>query len=161
MRNDEDWRAGLVSFRPTHLVLSPGPGWPDAAGCTLEVAREATGRLPILGVCLGHQSIGQAHGAVVAAHPAGPVHGKPADVQHSGDGLFKGLPNPLRMARYHSLIVREEGLGPEWVVDARLADGTVMALRHRSAPTFGLQAHPESICTDRGLELVANFLEIA
>ena len=161
VRNDADWRSELAVFRPTHLVLSPGPGWPDAAGCTVEVAREATGRLPVLGVCLGHQSIGQAHGATVEVHPRGPVHGKPAEVLHDGQGLFKGLPSPLRMARYHSLVVRDGTLGPDWIVDARLADGTVMALRHRSEPTFGLQAHPESICTDRGLELVANFLEIA
>ncbi|HJQ92879.1 MAG TPA: chorismate-binding protein, partial [Candidatus Thermoplasmatota archaeon] len=160
VRNDADWRNELRSFQPTHLVLSPGPGWPDAAGCTLEVARGATGRLPILGVCLGHQSIGQAHGAAVEVHASGPVHGKPAEVHHDGKGLFKGLPTPLRMARYHSLVVRDGMLGPEWAVDARLADGTVMALRHRTAPTFGLQGHPESICTDRGLELVANFLEI-
>jgi anthranilate synthase len=161
VRNDADWRSELAAFRPTHLVLSPGPGWPEAAGCTVEVAREATGRLPILGVCLGHQSIGHAHGATVEIHPSGPVHGKPAEVLHGGQGLFKGLPSPLRMARYHSLVVRDGMLGSDWIVDARLADGTVMALRHRSAPTFGLQAHPESICTDRGLELVANFLEIA
>ncbi|HUR25127.1 MAG TPA: chorismate-binding protein [Candidatus Thermoplasmatota archaeon] len=161
VRNDADWRAELAGFKPTHLVLSPGPGWPGAAGCTVEVAREATGRLPILGVCLGHQSIGQAHGGIVEVHPGGPVHGKAAEVRHDGQGLFKGLPSPLRMARYHSLVVRDGTLGPEWIVDARLADGTIMALRHRFAPTFGLQGHPESICTDRGLELVANFLEIA
>ncbi|MHB1261953.1 MAG: chorismate-binding protein [Thermoplasmatota archaeon] len=161
VRNDADWGSELDSYRPTHVLISPGPGWPSAAGSSLDVARELTGRLPVLGICLGHQSIGQAHGATVAVHPSGPVHGRAAEVQHTGEGLFKGLPNPLPMARYHSLIVREETLGPDWIVDARLADGTVMALRHRTAPTFGLQAHPESISTDRGLELVANFLEIS
>lgn len=161
IRNDADWRSERDAFHPTHVLISPGPGWPDAAGSSLDVARELTGRLPVLGVCLGHQSIGQAHGATVAVHPTGPVHGRSALVEHDGKGLFKGLPSPLPMARYHSLVVREETLGPDWVVDARLADGTVMALRHRTAPTFGLQAHPESISTDRGLELVANFLAIS
>ncbi|MFA5944137.1 MAG: chorismate-binding protein [Candidatus Thermoplasmatota archaeon] len=161
VRNDRDWRKEVERFQPTHVLLSPGPGWPDSAGCTLEVARELTGRLPVLGVCLGHQSIGQAHGGTVEVHPDGPVHGHADDVHHDGQGLFKGLPSPLRMARYHSLVVRAGTVGPEWIVDARLADGTVMALRHRTAPTYGLQVHPESICTDRGLELVANFLEMA
>jgi anthranilate synthase component II len=161
VRNDADWQAELESFQPTHVLLSPGPGWPDAAGCTLDVARQLTGRLPVLGVCLGHQAIGQAHGATVAVHPDGPVHGRPAEVFHEGRGLFRGLPSPLRAARYHSLVVTEGSLGPDWVVDARLADGTVAAIRHRTAPTFGLQVHPESICTDGGLELVANFLEIS
>jgi anthranilate synthase len=161
VRNDADWQAESAAFRPTHAIISPGPGWPSEAGASLAIAQHLTGRLPVLGVCLGHQAIGQAHGATVAVHPNGPVHGRAADVEHTGEGLFLGLPNPLRMARYHSLVVREETLGPDWIVDARLADGTVMALRHRTAPTFGLQAHPESISTDRGLELVANFLRIS
>ena len=161
VRNDRDWRNEVEQFRPTHIILSPGPGWPDSAGCTLDVARELTGKLPVLGVCLGHQSIGQAHGGTVEVHSDGPVHGHADDVHHNGQGLFKGLPTPLRMARYHSLVVRDGTVGPEWSVDARLADGTIMALRHRTAPTYGIQVHPESICTDRGLELVANFLEIA
>jgi anthranilate synthase/aminodeoxychorismate synthase-like glutamine amidotransferase len=161
VRNDADWRLEVGSFLPTHVIISPGPGWPGAAGSSLEVAKELDGRLPLLGVCLGHQSIGQAHGGAVEVHPQGPVHGRPAEVLHSGHGLFKGLPSPLTMARYHSLVVRDGTLGPDWVVDARLADGTVMAIRHRKAPTFGLQGHPESISTDRGLELLANFLEIS
>lgn len=161
IRNDTDWKAELAKFDATHVILSPGPGWPDRAGCTLEAARELTGRLPLLGVCLGHQALGQAHGAKVELHADGPVHGHADEVLHDGQGLFKGLPSPLRMARYHSLIVRDGMLGAEWIVDARLADGTLMSLRHRSAPTFGLQAHPESICTDGGLELLANFLEIS
>ena len=161
IRNDADWRSALASFRPTHVVLSPGPGWPDGAGCTLEVASELAGKVPVLGVCLGHQSIGQANGGVVEVHPKGPVHGRADLVHHDGKGLFAGLPSPLRAARYHSLVVRDGSLGPDWIVDARLADGAIAALRHRSAPTFGLQVHPESICTDGGLELVANFLEIS
>jgi anthranilate synthase len=159
VRNDGDWPRELAAYQPTHIVLSPGPGWPDGAGCTLAVAKELTGKLPILGVCLGHQSIGQAFGGTVEVHPTGPVHGRPDLVAHDGQGLFKGLPSPFPATRYHSLVVRDGTLGPEWVVDARLADGTVMALRHRDAPTYGLQFHPESLCTEGGLELLANFLE--
>ncbi|MEK6976142.1 MAG: chorismate-binding protein [Candidatus Thermoplasmatota archaeon] len=160
VRNDADWRAAVAAFRPTHLVLSPGPGWPDEAGSTLEIARDMTGKLPILGVCLGHQAIGQAHGGTVTVHPAGPVHGRPDDVLHEGKGLFAGLPSPLRATRYHSLVVDPGTLGDDWLVDAWLADGTVMALRHRSHPTFGVQFHPESLCTDRGLDLVVRFLQV-
>jgi anthranilate synthase len=161
LRNDADWRGAIDAFHPTHVILSPGPGWPDGAGCTLEAAAELSGKVPLLGVCLGHQSIGQANGGVVEVHPQGPVHGRADLVHHEGKGLFAGLPNPLRAARYHSLVVRDGSLGPDWIVDARLADGTIAALRHRTAPTFGLQVHPESICTERGLELVANFLEFS
>lgn len=159
VRNDSDWRGEIAAFRPTHVLLSPGPGWPDEAGCTLDIAAELTGKLPVLGVCLGHQSIGQAFGGQVEVHPSGPVHGRPDLVAHEGRGLFKGLRNPFPATRYHSLVVRDGTLGPEWIVDARLADGTVMALRHREAPTYGLQFHPESLCTEGGLELLANFLE--
>lgn len=160
VRNDAAWRAEVALFQPTHLVLSPGPGWPDGAGCTLDVAREAHGKLPILGVCLGHQAIGQAHGATVRVHPAGPVHGKADHVHHSGAGLFAGLSSPLTATRYHSLIVDQATVADDWIVDATLADGTVMALRHRTHPTFGLQFHPESLCTPRGLELLDKFLQM-
>ncbi|MCA1819636.1 MAG: chorismate-binding protein, partial [Halobacteriales archaeon] len=156
VRNDTDWRAALRESEATHVVLSPGPGWPDEAGASLQVAREMHGRLPILGVCLGHQAIGQAAGGRVAAHPAGPVHGTPSPVLHTGAGLFAGLPSPLQGARYHSLVVQDVPAG--WAVDARLADGTVMALRQGT--TFGLQFHPESLCTPLGLELLDRFLAV-
>lgn len=159
VRNDADWQAAVRDFAPTHVILSPGPGWPEEAGCTLDVARALNGRLPLLGVCLGHQAIGQAHGGTVAVHPAGPVHGRPDAILHDGTGLFKGLPSPFLATRYHSLVVDPGTLGKEWVVDARLADGTAMALRHRKHPTYGLQFHPESLCTEHGLELVVRFLE--
>ncbi len=156
VRNDAEWRTEVASFQPTHVILSPGPGWPADAGCTKEVAQDMTGRLPVLGVCLGHQAIAEAHGARIIVK--GPVHGKPDFVQHDGTGLFSGLPSPIAATRYHSLVVEETTIPPEWRVTARLADGTVMAICHRDHPTHGLQFHPESICTDRGLELVARFL---
>lgn len=159
LRNDGDWEAALADFDPTHVILSPGPGWPDEAGCTLALAKRLHGRTPLLGVCLGHQAIGQAHGGTVLVHPGGPVHGEADDVEHNGKGLFEGLPSPLRATRYHSLIVDPGTMGKAWIVDARLADGTAMALRHQSCPTFGLQFHPESLCTDRGLDLVVRFLQ--
>jgi anthranilate synthase len=157
VRNDADWRRALDEHRATHVVLSPGPGWPNEAGCTLEVARELSGRLPLLGICLGHQAIGEAFGGQVRTHPAGPVHGRPDQVHHAGAGLFAGLPSPMEAARYHSLVVAAAP-GPEWKVDAWLADGTVMALRHAGHPTYGLQCHPESLCTPLGLELLDRFL---
>lgn len=156
LRNNDPWREVVSAWRPTHLVLSPGPGWPDASGSTLEMASELHGQLPILGVCLGHQAISEAHGVPVTLHPEGPVHGRPDDVVHNGDGLFAGLPSPLRATRYHSLVA--PAAGADWIVDAHLADGTIMALRHAVAPTFGLQFHPESICTEHGLELLDRFL---
>jgi anthranilate synthase len=159
VRNDADWRSALERHAATHVILSPGPGWPDEAGCSLDVARTLHGRMPLLGVCLGHQAIAQAHGGRVLVHPDGPVHGRADDVHHDGAGLFSGLPTPLRAGRYHSLVV--EGLGEDWVVDARLADGTTMAARHREHPTFGLQFHPESLCTPLGLELLDRFLAVS
>jgi anthranilate synthase component II len=159
IRNDADWQAARKAFQPTHIVLSPGPGWPQEAGCCIELAKELHGELPLLGVCLGHQAIGEAHGGLVIRHPQGPVHGKTARVGHTGQGLFAGLSRPIEATRYHSLIVDVGGMRDEWVVDATLADGTVMALRHRHCPTFGLQFHPESLCTDQGLELLSRFLQ--
>ncbi|HEX2065239.1 MAG TPA: chorismate-binding protein [Candidatus Thermoplasmatota archaeon] len=158
VRNDADWEAAAAAFRPTHLLLSPGPGWPQEAGCTLAAARALAGRIPILGVCLGHQALGHAAGGHVQVHPRGPVHGTPDEVHHAGGGLFAGLPSPLRATRYHSLAV--DRLPEPWVVDARLADGTVMALRHRSEPTFGVQFHPESVATEHGLALLDAFLAL-
>lgn len=160
VRNRADVAAAAAAHRATHVVLSPGPGWPREAPRTLEAARVLHGRLPVLGVCLGHQAIGEAHGGRVLVHPKGPVHGKADLVHHAGAGLFAGLPSPIEATRYHSLIVDPQGMGPGWTVDAWLADGTPMALRHASAPTFGLQFHPESLCTPLGLELLDRFLRV-
>jgi anthranilate synthase/aminodeoxychorismate synthase-like glutamine amidotransferase len=160
VRNRVDVAAAAAAHRATHVVLSPGPGWPREAPRTLEAARALHGRLPILGVCLGHQAIGEAHGGTVRVHPRGPVHGKADAVHHAGAGLFAGLPSPIAATRYHSLAVETAGMGPDWQVDAWLADGTVMALRHAAAPTYGLQFHPESLCTPLGLELLDRFLRV-
>lgn len=141
--------------RAAALVVSPGPGHPADAGLSIAAIRTYTGRLPILGVCLGHQAIGAAFGAGIDRGP--PTHGIATPVHHDGKGLFAGLPDPLPAARYHSLYVREP-LPPELAATARSADGHLMALRHRTAPTFGVQFHPESFRTPHGTRLLANFL---
>ncbi|MDO5697203.1 MAG: aminodeoxychorismate synthase component I [Dermatophilus congolensis] len=141
------------------VVVSPGPGTPvNPADLGHSRAAVEQGDVPVLGVCLGHQAIGHAHGARVGRAPR-PVHGEVADVLHHGTGLFEGLPNPLRMVRYHSLVVTD--LPPHLVADAHLDDGLVMALHHRSRPLWGIQTHPESICSEHGRALIGNFLELA
>ncbi len=142
---------------PTHLVISPGPGRPERSGKTLEVIRHVAGRIPVLGVCLGHQAIALVFGGRLALAPA-PVHGKVAEVHHDGKGLFAGLPNPFPAARYHSLVVPREGLPPELEVSAWTPDGVVMGLRHRTLPVAGVQFHPESFMTPDGGRLLAHFL---
>lgn len=137
------------------IVLSPGPGRPEAAGRSLDLVRAWSGRRPLLGVCLGHQAIGAAFGAAVV--PGEPVHGRATPVLHDGTGLFAGLPAPLPACRYHSLYVVPP-LGPDLVATARTPAGEIMALRHRRHPTFGVQFHPESFRTEAGPALLANFL---
>lgn len=143
---------------PTHLVISPGPGRPERSGRTLEAIRHFAGRIPVLGVCLGHQAIALVWGGRLVLAGA-PVHGKVSGVSHDGRGLFRGLPNPFPAARYHSLTVLGEGLPPELEVSARTADGVIMGLRHRALPVEGVQFHPESFMTPDGSRLLANFLE--
>ena len=142
---------------PTHLVLSPGPGTPARAGVTPAVLDAFLERVPILGVCLGHQAIGERFGGRVA-RAARPVHGQQSPVYHDGRGLFRGLPSPLVAGRYHSLCVGEEGLSPDLAISAWTAEGEVMGLRHRSLPVEGVQFHPESVLTPRGPRLLASFL---
>ena len=156
VRNDADVDAVAASFRPTHIVLSPGPGHPKDSMSTLRYALAAEG-VPVLGVCLGHQAIGLAHGGRIVAGL--PVHGKTSEVLHDGTGLLSGVPSPLVAARYHSLAVTD--LPPELEATARLGDGTVMALRHRSRPVWGVQFHPESVGTTHGLRILRNFLEVS
>lgn len=151
---------GVQALRPAAVVLSPGPCTPNEAGCSLEVVRRLAGELPILGVCLGHQTIAAAlGGTIVRANE--PVHGRASLIDHSGCGLFEQVPNPLQVGRYHSLVVERASLPGELEITATTADGVIMAIAHRRWPLFGLQFHPESILTDCGYRLLANFLRQA
>ena len=160
VRSDAAGAAELVASKPDGVILSPGPGRPEDAGCFLDVARLLDDRIPLLGVCLGHQALGAAFGASVVRAPS-PVHGKASLVEHDGTGIFEGLPRPFEAGRYHSLVVADEGLPDELEVTARTADGLVMGLRHRQLPRFGVQFHPESILTPDGPRVVENFLALA
>lgn len=155
-RNDALDLEDLERVNPTHLVVSPGPGRPCDAGISLPAIRFFAGRIPILGVCLGHQCIGEAFGGAVTRHL--PVHGKSSSIGHCGRGIFAGLPNPLRAARYHSLVVEADGFPAELEITATTEPGLVMALAHRDWPVFGVQFHPESILTEGGHRLLQNFL---
>ena len=160
-RNDRFDPEEVLARRPSAIVVSPGPGRPERAGRSLETiaAAEREG-IPLLGVCLGHQAIAAVHGGCVERAGA-PRHGKTSRVLHDGSELFAGIPNPFEAGRYHSLIVREEGLPAELWVTARSDDGYVMALAHRRRPVFGVQFHPESVLTPEGEKLLANFFGIA
>ncbi len=156
-RNDQVTVTEIEAARPTHLVVSPGPCTPNEAGISMEViAHFGQRRLPILGVCLGHQAIGQVYGGVVRRAGA-PVHGKTDEISHDGRDLFAGLPNPFTATRYHSLIV-DEALPDELERSAWNAEGVVMGIRHRVFPVHGVQFHPESILTSVGLDILRNFL---
>jgi len=157
VRSDAERAEALAERKPAAVVLSPGPGRPEEAGCFVELLRVLDPLTPVLGVCLGHQALGAAMGGVVERAPE-PVHGKASEIRHDGTGLFEGLPNPFPAGRYHSLVVRRDGLPPDVEVLAETDDGLVMALRHRGLPRFGLQFHPESILTPHGPRLVENFL---
>lgn len=158
IRNDEmDLRSIESEVRPERILISPGPGTPDDAGISLEVLRRFAGRLPILGVCLGHQAIGQHFGGRVVRAPE-PVHGKPTMVIHDGKTIFRGLPDKFRAGRYHSLIIDHNGLPDVLEVSAESPDGLIMAVRHRELPIEGVQFHPESILTEHGRKLLQNFM---
>ena len=156
-RNDAISVEGIRRERPTHVVVSPGPRTPNEAGISLQVMSELAGEVPILGVCLGHQSIGQAFGARVTRGDA-PVHGKTSLVFHDGRTIFAGLPDPFTATRYHSLVVRD--LPDTLELSAWTEDGVVMGIRHRQYAVEGVQFHPESILTDPGKDLLRNFLRI-
>ena len=156
-RNDAITGAEIADKAPSHLVISPGPCTPDQAGISCDVIRRFAGRMPILGVCLGHQSIGQAFGGVVTG--AREIrHGKLSRITHEGGILFEGLPKSFSVVRYHSLAVERATLPAELVADACTEDGEIMALHHVSRPVFGVQFHPESILTEHGHALLKNFL---
>jgi anthranilate synthase/aminodeoxychorismate synthase-like glutamine amidotransferase len=160
VRNDAVDPTAIEAIAPGAIVLSPGPCTPTEAGCSLEVVRHFVGRLPILGVCLGHQTIAAALGGqIVRARE--PLHGQASAISHSSRGIFAGLPNPLTVGRYHSLVVDEGSLPLELAVTARADDGTVMAIEHTRWPVVGVQFHPESILTQGGYELLAAFLRQA
>jgi para-aminobenzoate synthetase component 2 len=160
VRNDEVTLDEIENdIKPDKILISPGPGTPDSAGISLSVIERFAGRVPILGVCLGHQAIGQFYGGKVVRAPE-PVHGKPVTIKHDGRTLFSEIPNTFEAGRYHSLIVDREEWPDVLEISAESPDGLVMALRHRSLPIEGVQFHPESILTEHGKKLLANFLAL-
>jgi anthranilate synthase/aminodeoxychorismate synthase-like glutamine amidotransferase len=160
IRNDAMAVADVVRMAPRAIVISPGPCTPLEAGISMEVIRQCGPTIPILGVCLGHQAIAAALGGRVIRAPE-PIHGRISLVRHDGRGLFEDLPNPLRATRYHSLIAEESSLPECLCITARTTDGVCMALEHTTWPAYGVQFHPESILTDSGHKLLANFLRLA
>ncbi len=160
VRNDHITVDGIKALNPSHIVISPGPGAPNDAGVSLDVIRELGATIPLLGVCLGHQCIGQAYGGVVKRAPR-LMHGKTSTIYHSDDPLFQGVPDPFEATRYHSLIVEEATLPDCLTVTARADTGEIMALRHRTHPVVGVQFHPESILTQYGVQMLKNFIETA
>ena len=163
MRNDALSVEEIENLAPTAIVLSPGPRTPSEAGICIPVIRRYGATIPILGVCLGHQAIGEAYGGRVIRAPRGVMHGKTSKIQHTGTDLFEGLPNPLEVMRYHSLIVERASLPPCLTVTATADDDDdeVHAMRHEEHPVWGVQFHPESIFTRQGLLLLTNFLRLA
>ncbi|HEY4105721.1 MAG TPA: aminodeoxychorismate/anthranilate synthase component II [Polyangiaceae bacterium] len=155
--NDRVTVAEIAEAAPSGILLSPGPGDPDDAGVTLSVIENLAGKLPIFGVCLGHQAIGQAFGGKVVRAPE-LMHGKTSGILHDGRSVFQGLPSPFEATRYHSLIVEEESFPSELEITARTEKGEIMGLRHRKFAVEGVQFHPESILTDHGLRLIENWL---
>jgi anthranilate synthase/aminodeoxychorismate synthase-like glutamine amidotransferase len=157
-RNDQIDLPGLEASRPSRLVISPGPCSPNEAGISLAAIRHFAGKIPILGVCLGHQAIGAAFGGNVIRAPR-LMHGKTSLIYHDGKDLFYGIPSPFEATRYHSLIVERESLPESLAVSAQTAVGEIMGLRHRDLAVYGVQFHPESILTTEGLSLLRNFLK--
>ncbi|HEY7855027.1 MAG TPA: aminodeoxychorismate/anthranilate synthase component II, partial [Terriglobales bacterium] len=157
-RNDQVSLTEIEALRPAALVISPGPCTPDEAGISVPAVRHFAGRIPILGVCLGHQSIGQAFGGRIVRAPI-LMHGKTSDIDHDGKTIFRGLPLPFAATRYHSLVIDPASVPACLEVSARSPNGVIMAVRHRELPVEGVQFHPESILTLAGKKLIANFLE--
>jgi anthranilate synthase/aminodeoxychorismate synthase-like glutamine amidotransferase len=162
-RNDQVTIEQIAELKPSHIVVSPGPCAPQEAGISIELIRHFAGKVPVLGVCLGHQAIGAAFGGKVvrAAHL---MHGKTSQVEHDGRTVFRGVPSPMQATRYHSLIVSEDGLPGELEISAHTVDqdGTrvIMGLRHKHCPVEGVQFHPESVLTQNGRDLLRNFLQL-
>ena len=158
LRNDEAGVEEIEQARPDRLLISPGPGRPEGAGVTLAAIDHFAGRVPILGVCLGHQAIGQLYGGKVVRGPE-PVHGKSAGVKHDGRTIFEGVPQDFAAGRYHSLVIERESMPDVLEISAETDEGVVMGLRHREMDIEGVQFHPESILTEHGKTLLSNFLK--
>jgi anthranilate synthase/aminodeoxychorismate synthase-like glutamine amidotransferase len=159
LRNDAMSLAEIERLTPDRLVISPGPGRPESAGVTIEALRRFVGRIPVLGVCLGHQALSIAFGGKVERAPR-PMHGKTSRVVHDGSALFRNIDQPFDAGRYHSLVIPSDGMPAGFVVTASVeGDGTIMAIRHVDHPVFGVQFHPESVLTPAGQRLLGNFLE--
>ena len=159
-RNDKVTTKAIVGADPDAIVLSPGPCTPKEAGICLDLIAQAAPKIPILGVCLGHQAIGQAFGGDVVRAPA-PVHGKLSQIRHRGEGIFRGIDGPFQATRYHSLVVERSSLPQDLIVTAESEDGLVMGLMHRQLQVHGVQFHPESIASQHGYLLLKNFLDMA
>ena len=158
-RNDELSLENIGAIQPDRIVISPGPGRPEAAGVCVGTVRRYGPSIPILGVCLGHQAVGYAFGAMIVSAPV-LVHGKSSEIQHDGRGVFRGIASPFSAGRYHSLVVSAEAFPEDLEVVARTIDGSaIMGIRHRTWPVHGVQFHPESVLTDVGKALLRNFLE--
>jgi len=158
-RNDKITTDEIVGKKPSGIVISPGPCTPDDAGISLDIVSKLGSQFPLLGVCLGHQSIGQAFGGKVIRAPY-LMHGKVSEIHHDGKGVFAGLPNPFTATRYHSLIVERKSLPEELEISAWTEDGLIMGLRHKRYPVHGIQFHPESILTAVGKDLLKNFVDM-
>lgn len=156
-RNNDASIPEIEALSPSSILISPGPGRPEDAGASMEVIRTFAPRLPLLGVCLGHQAIARVFGADVTHAPA-PMHGKLSSVRHDGAGVFRGLPNPFAATRYHSLVVDPSSIPAQLRVTAVTPDGVIMGIRHRSLPVEGVQFHPEAVLTEHGEALIANWL---
>jgi len=158
-RNDAITAGDLMARKHDAIVISPGPCTPTEAGVSLDVIKAAAGKVPLFGVCLGHQAIGQAFGGKVVR--ATPMHGKLSRITHDGKGLFRGINGPVEVTRYHSLVVEAGSMPADLLPTARSEDGLVMALQHRAMPVYGVQFHPESIATEQGQQICRNFLTLA
>ena len=158
VRNDAITLADITRMNPKKIILSPGPGRPEAAGITLSVIKEFGGKIPVFGICLGHQALGHAHGSNVIRAKE-PMHGKISEIAHEGKGVFEGLPPHLKVARYHSLVIEKETLVPSLEITALSSDGEIMGVRNSELKQEGVQFHPESFATESGRQMLKQFLE--
>jgi len=157
IRNDKLTIGDIESLKPSHIVISPGPCTPNEAGLSLDIVKHFGARIPILGICLGHQAIGQAYGGNIIKAPT-PMHGKQSIIQHDNQGIFTDIPGSFNVGRYHSLIIERDSLPSDLTITASTDDGVIMAVEHKNHPVIGLQFHPESVLTEHGYALLKNFL---